>query len=85
MIDFPFKYVQLYYTTFRSLGLDTNHLLTYDSFSSGRTLLAFNFRSEVIQVSLLQEGKGNLHIVLEFSTPVKKKNSSYYYSGIQTQ
>ena len=66
--DFPNVYSQGYYETLKSIGLDSNHMLTYDAFKAGRTLFMFNFINEPVEETLPIETSANIRLNLKFAS-----------------
>ena len=67
--NFPDDYSELYYESLKTLSLDYDSLLHYDSFNSGRMIVALNFISELKEDALELEKSGNLRIQMTFATP----------------
>ena len=61
------NYTQLYYETLKAIGLDSNHMITYDSYKSGRSIFVFNFINEPVGETLPIETNASLRINLKFS------------------
>lgn len=66
---FPTHASRLYYATLKSLGLETDHLITYKSFLQGRTILGVDLRSEQVKNAISVEKNGNLRIDMTFGKP----------------
>ncbi|XP_069177093.1 uncharacterized protein [Procambarus clarkii] len=64
--DFDNHYSRLYYETLKTLGLERDSLLAYDSFNKGRSIFTFDLTTIQTKDSLPVEKSGNLHMELEF-------------------
>ena len=69
---FPSDYSQLYYTTCKTLGLESDHLVHHDSFDKGRCVIALKFTPEHTEDTINLERNGNLKIDLKFDNPINK-------------
>ena len=65
--DFDNHYSRLYYETLKTLGLERDSILGYDSFNKGRSIFAFDMSSIQTKDSLPVERSGNLRMELEFA------------------
>lgn len=69
--DFPNNnFVHMYYETMKSLSLPYDHLLGYNNFANGQSLMVFNFKSETTDDTMEVEKTGNLRINLTFNVAV---------------
>ena len=68
--SFPHHYAQSYYETQKSLGLDNNNMITYDTYNKGRSVFCFNFVNENVQDTLPVEMSASLRLNLKFSQNV---------------
>ena len=63
--EFPNNIANLYYVTQKSLGLEHENMISYDSFATGRTLMCFNFIIEDIEDALPVEMSASMRINLK--------------------
>ena len=63
--DFPHFFNQSYYESLKTLGLKVDHMITHDSFKSGRSVFMFNFINEPIEEALPIETSASLRINLK--------------------
>lgn len=63
--EFPNNISNLYYITQKSLGLTHENMISYDSFSRGRTLMYFNFITEDMEDALPVEMSASMRINLK--------------------
>ena len=68
--SFPHHYSQSYYETQKTLGLDNNNLITYDTYNKGRAVFCFNFVNENVQDTLPVEISASLRLNLKFEQSV---------------
>ena len=68
--EFPHKFAQSYFETQRALGLDKENLITYDSYTKGRSVFCFNFVHEILEGSLPVELSASLRINLKFANNI---------------
>ena len=68
--DFNRHPTTIYYECLKTLGLDSKHMLTYDSFKNGRTLLCFNFVYEDMKDAIPVELSANMRISITFGQVV---------------
>ena len=66
-INFPHNYSQSYYETIKTLGLDSDHMITFDTYKSGRSVFMFNFINEPVGEALPVETSASLRINLKLS------------------
>ena len=65
--NFPNNYSQSYYETLKTLGLDNDHMITFDTYKGGRTAFMFNFIHEPTGETLPVETTASLRINLKLS------------------
>ena len=53
-------YVHMFYESQKSIGIESNNMITKDSFAEGRAIFSFNFVNEVTEDSLPIERSANL-------------------------
>ncbi|XP_068240853.1 uncharacterized protein F54H12.2-like [Palaemon carinicauda] len=71
--QFPENYSHLYYETLKSLGLTYDHLIHFDCYDRGRTVIAFNFKPEIALMDTLEvEKNGDLRINLTFDRQINE-------------
>ena len=70
--EFPDSYTQAYYETLKSIGLDVNHMITYNSFKSGRAIFVFNFINEPVEETLPIESSASIRLNIKFGTNISK-------------
>ena len=58
------NYAHMFYESQKSIGIESNNMITADSFSKGRGVFCFNFVNEVTEGSLPTERSANLRLVL---------------------
>ena len=63
--EFPHNISHLYYVTQKSLGLEHENMISYDSFAEGRTLMYFNFITEDMEDALAVEMSASMRINLK--------------------
>ena len=68
--EFPNNISNLYYITQKSLGLAHENMISYDSFSKGRTLMYFNFITEDMDDALPVEMSASMRINLKLRVNV---------------
>ena len=66
-VSLPKQFAPLYHYTLKALGLEQNHLLSYDSFTTGRMIIALDLLAEDVKEALDPEFTGNLRINMNFS------------------
>ena len=64
--NFPNSFSQSYYETLKTIGLNVDHMITYDTFKAGRSVFSFNFVHESVEETLPVESSANLRINLKF-------------------
>jgi len=69
-VDFPYHFSSAYYHVLNSIGIEKDHVVTRDSFSTGRTLFVLDLQAEKLADSIALEQSGNLRIDLEFEQPM---------------
>ena len=67
---FPHQYAQSYYETQKSMGLDNNNMITYETYNKGRSVFCFNFVNENVQDTLPVEMSASLRVNLKFAQSV---------------
>ena len=65
--SFPNNYSQSYYETIKTLGLDNDHMITFDAYNSGRSVFMFNFVKEPVEEALPIETSASLRINLKLN------------------
>ena len=64
---------KMFYETQKSIGMESNNMITKDSFAEGRAIFSFNFVNEVTEDPLPIERSANLRLSLtldnNLSTP----------------
>ena len=68
-VSLPKQFAPLYHYTIKTLGLDQHHLVSYDSFTTGRMIIALDLKAEDVKDAIDPEFTGNLRINLSFSQP----------------
>ena len=67
------NYAHMFYETQKSIGMESNNMITKDSFAEGRAIFSFNFVNEVTEDTLPIERSANLRLSLtldnNLSTP----------------
>ena len=58
------NYAHMFYESQKSIGIESNNMITADSFSEGRGVFCFNFVNEVTEDSLPIERSANLRLSL---------------------
>ena len=58
------SYAHMFYETQKSIGIESNNMITKDSFAERRTIFSFNFVNEVTEDSLPIERSANLRLSL---------------------
>ena len=58
------NYSHLFYETQKSIGIETDNMITHESFEEGRAVFCFNFVNEVTEDSLPVERSANLRLSL---------------------
>ena len=58
------NYSHLFYETQKSIGIETDNMITHESFGEGRAVFCFNFVNEVTEDSLPVERSANLRLSL---------------------
>ena len=58
------NYAHMFYESQKSIGIESNNMITADSFSKGRGVFCFNFVNEVTEDSLPIERSANLRLSL---------------------
>ena len=58
------NYAHMFYECQKSIGIESNNMITADSFSKGRSVFCFNFVNEVTEDSLPIERSANLRLSL---------------------
>ena len=61
------SYSQSYYETIKSLGLDNDHMITFDAYKAGRSIFGFNFINEPAGETLPIETTARLRLNLKLS------------------
>ena len=56
------NYAHMFYESPKSMGIESDNMITHDSFAEGRAVFCFNFVNEVTEDSLLIERSANLRI-----------------------
>ena len=64
------NFSHLFYETQKSMGMDVDNLVSYDSFTRGRSIFSFNFVNEVIEDTLPIERSASLRLSLAFKNPL---------------
>ena len=72
--EFPHKYSQLYYATLSSLGLEKDHLLSYEDFAKGRTVAVFSFVPEQLHDTVPVQKEANLRVEVNLRSPDSNNN-----------
>ena len=67
---FPSQVTQAYYETQKGIGLERENMISYDSFTSGRTVFSFSFVSEDMKEALPVEMSASMRISIRFSNPL---------------
>ena len=62
---FPHECSHIYYNTLDGLGLDNNHLLDYEGFKKGSTVMVYSLTPDDVQGTLPLEQSGNLRVSIE--------------------
>ena len=65
---FPSKYSQSYYETQKTLGIDKENMITFDTYKKGRTVFSFNFVNESVEETLPVEVTANSRLNLKFGS-----------------
>ena len=60
-------YSQSYYETLKTIGINNNHMIDYNTFKAGRSVFSFNFVHETVEETLPVESSANLRLTLKFS------------------
>ena len=79
--EFPHNYSNLYFSTLESLGVESDHTLTYDVFGNGRTICVFNFVSEEIDNAHPVAKSGNLRVNLTLKQPVQENMIVLFFAN----
>ena len=59
-----------FYEVQKAVGIDSNNMLSYDSYQKGRSVFCFNFVNETVEDSLPVERSANLRMNLTFKQPL---------------
>ena len=64
------NFSHLFYEAQKSMGMDVENMISYDSFTRGRSIFSFNFVNEVIEDTLPVERSASLRLSLSFKNPL---------------
>ena len=64
------NFSHLFYEGQKSIGMDVENMISYNSFTKGRSIFSFNFVNEVIEDTLPVERSASLRLSLAFKNPL---------------
>ena len=64
------NYSHIFYESQKSMGIDVDNMVSYNSFLKGRSIFSFNFLNEEVEDTLPVEQSANLRISLSFRNPL---------------
>ena len=68
--SFPGQVMQAYYETIKSIGMEQENIITFESFKEGRTIFNFNFINEDMKEALPVDRSASMRIALRFDAPL---------------
>lgn len=82
-VSLPKQFAPIYHYTIKALGLEQHHLVAYDSFTTGRMIIALNLKSEDVKEAIDPEFTENLRINMSFNKPTSSNKVLLLFGDTQ--